>query len=67
MGQIVGIAIVWFIIEMLLWYLIAQFVSGWWVFIWFIIAAIVGIALIDRKSTRLNSSHMSESRMPSSA
>ena len=29
MGQIVGIAIVWFIIEMLLWYLLAQFISGW--------------------------------------
>ncbi|MGB5878174.1 MAG: FxsA family protein, partial [Psychrobacter nivimaris] len=28
MGQIVGIAIVWFIIEMLLWYLLAQFMSG---------------------------------------
>jgi len=34
MGQIVGIAIVWFIIEMLLWYLLAQFMSGWWVFMW---------------------------------
>ena len=27
----------------------------------------VGCALIDRKSTRLNSSHIEESRMPSSA
>ena len=27
----------------------------------------VAIARLDRKSTRLNSSHMSESRMPSSA
>ena len=27
----------------------------------------INAALIDRKSTRLNSSHMSESRMPSSA
>ena len=54
MGQIVGIAIVWFIIEMLLWYLIAQFVSGWWVFIWFIIAAIVGIALIRKGMVALN-------------
>ena len=26
-----------------------------------------GVGLLDRKSTRLNSSHMSESRMPSSA
>jgi sugar phosphate isomerase/epimerase len=30
-------------------------------------ADILGIALADRKSTRLNSSHNSESRMPSSA
>ena len=34
MGNIVGIAIVWLIIETLVWYLIAQFVSGWWVFLW---------------------------------
>ena len=27
----------------------------------------LGISYLDRKSTRLNSSHMSESRMPSSA
>ncbi len=30
-------------------------------------ANIAGIESVDRKSTRLNSSHMSESRMPSSA
>ncbi len=54
MGQIVGIAIVWFIIEMLLWYLIAQFISGWWVFMWFIIAAVIGIALIRKGMAALN-------------
>lgn len=54
MGQIVGIAIVWFIIEMLLWYLIAQFVSGWWVFFWFIIAAVIGITLIRKGLGTLN-------------
>lgn len=48
MGNIVGIAIVWFIIEMLIWYLIAQFVSGWWVFGWFILAGIIGFTLIKR-------------------
>ena len=48
MGNIVGIAIVWFIIEMLLWYLIAQFTSGWWVFGWFILAAIAGAYLVKR-------------------
>lgn len=54
MGQIVGIAIVWFIIEMLLWYLLAQFISGWWVFIWFIIAAVIGISLIRKGMASLN-------------
>ncbi|MGP4714401.1 MULTISPECIES: FxsA family protein [unclassified Psychrobacter] len=54
MGQIVGIAIVWFIIEMLIWYLIAQTISGWWVFIWFIIAAVIGIALIRKGMAALN-------------
>ena len=54
MGQIVGIAIVWFIIEMLLWYLIAQFMSGWWVFMWFIVAAVIGISLIRKGMASLN-------------
>lgn len=54
MGQIVGIAIVWFIIEMLVWYLLAQFVSGWLVFGWFIIAAIVGISLMRKGMVALN-------------
>ncbi|WP_227431133.1 FxsA family protein [Psychrobacter sp. I-STPA6b] len=54
MGQIVGIAIVWFIIEMLLWYLIAQFISGWWVFAWFIVAAVIGVTLIRKGMATLN-------------
>ena len=54
MGQIVGIAIVWFIIEMLLWYLLAQFMSGWWVFMWFIIAAVIGISLVRKGMASLN-------------
>ena len=54
MGQIVGIAIVWFIIEMLVWYLIAQFISGWLVFTWFIIAAFIGISLIRKGMVALN-------------
>ena len=54
MGQVVGIAIVWFIIEMLLWYLIAQFISGWWVFFWFIIAAVIGGTLIKKGLATLN-------------
>lgn len=54
MGQIVGIAIVWFIIEMLLWYLLAQFISGWWVFIWFIIAAVIGVSFIRKGMASLS-------------
>ena len=30
-------------------------------------ASLIVVGVVDRKSTRLNSSHMSESRMPSSA
>ena len=54
MGQIVGIAIVWFIIEMLIWYLLAQFISGWLVFGWFIIAAVIGISFIRKGMASLN-------------
>ena len=54
MGQIVGIAIVWFIIEMLLWYLLAQFMSGWGGFLWFIVAAVIGISLIRKGMASLN-------------
>lgn len=54
MGQIVGIAIVWFIIEMLIWYLLAQFISGWLVFGWFIIAAVIGISFIRKGMVALN-------------
>lgn len=54
MGQVVAIAVVWFIIEMLLWYLIAQFISGWWVFAWFVVAAIIGIILLRKGLATLN-------------
>lgn len=54
MGVVVGIALVWFIIEMLLWYLIAQFVSGWLVFIWFVVAVFIGLALIKKAAGTLN-------------
>lgn len=54
MGVVVGIALVWFIIEMLLWYLIAQFVSGWFVFIWFVVAIFIGLALIKKSASTLN-------------
>ena len=33
----------------------------------FLIVAVVYILILDRKSTRLNSSHSQQSRMPSSA
>lgn len=54
MGQIVGIAIVWFIIEMLVWYLLAQSISGWLVFAWFIVAAVIGISFIRKGMVSLN-------------
>lgn len=54
MGIVVGIALVWFIIEMLLWYLIAQFISGWLVFIWFIVAAVIGLSFIKKAAGTLN-------------
>ena len=54
MGQIVGIDIVWFIIEMLVWYLLAQFISGWLVFAWFIVAAVIGISFIRKGMAALN-------------
>ncbi|WII96037.1 FxsA family protein [Moraxella haemolytica] len=54
MGAVVGIALVWFIIEMLLWYLVAQFISGWWVFFWFIVAIFIGLMLIKKAASTLN-------------
>lgn len=54
MGAVVGIALVWFVIEMLLWYLVAQFISGWWVFIWFIVAAVIGFMFIKNAVSTLN-------------
>ena len=54
MGALVGIALIWFVIEMLLWYLVAQFISGWYVFFWFIIAAIIGIMMIKKAAKSLN-------------
>lgn len=54
MGAVVGIALIWFIIEMLVWYLIAQFVSGWYVFFWFIVAAVLGIMMLKNAASTLN-------------
>lgn len=54
MGTAVGVTLVWFIIEMLIWYLIAQFISGWWVFAWFVAAAIIGIMLMRKGMAVLN-------------
>lgn len=54
MGAIVGIALVWFVIEMLLWYLVAQFISGWWVFFWFVAAAVIGLMFIKSAVATLN-------------
>lgn len=56
MGALVGIALVWFIIEMLIWYLIAQLAygAGWWVFMWFVVAAVIGIGMIKKTVQTLN-------------
>lgn len=54
MGALVGIALIWFIIEMLIWYLAAQFISGWYVFFWFIVAAVIGIMMIRKAAGTLN-------------
>lgn len=54
MGIVIGIALVWFIIEMLLWVLIAQFVSGWYVFFWFVIAAVIGIGMMKKTAQTIN-------------
>lgn len=54
MGVVVGIALVWFIIEMLLWYLLSQFISGWLVFIWFVVAGVIGIGFIKKAASTLN-------------
>ena len=53
MGALVGIALIWFIIEMLIWYLAAQFVSGWYVFFWFVIAFFIGLNLVRANATGL--------------
>lgn len=54
MGFVIGIALVWFIIEMLIWVVIAQFVSGWYVFFWFILAAMIGISLAKKAFTTIS-------------
>lgn len=56
MGMAVGIALIWFIIEMLVWYLLAQIAygAGWWVFLWFIVAAVLGVMMIKKTASTLN-------------
>lgn len=54
MGIVIGIALVWFIIEMLLWVLLAQFMSGWYVFFWFIVAGVIGINMMKNTAKTLN-------------
>ena len=54
MGIVIGIVLVWFIIEMLLWVLLAQFMSGWYVFFWFVLAGVLGIGLIKNTIQTLN-------------
>lgn len=57
MGALVGIALIWFIIEMLIWYLAAKLIGhggGWYVFFWFIAAAILGVSMIKKAASTLN-------------
>lgn len=69
MGTVIGIMLIWFVIEMLIWVLIAQFVSGWYVFGWFIVAAVIGIMLIKKTAQTLNpmAKQMQSGVIPSSA
>lgn len=56
MGLVVGIALIWFIIEMLVWYLLSQIAygAGWWVFMWFVVAGVLGIMMIKKTASTLN-------------
>lgn len=54
MGLLIGIILMWFIIEMLLWIVLAQFMSGWYVFFWFIIAGFLGISMMRKTAQTLN-------------
>lgn len=47
-GAFLGLALVWVVIELLVWYGIAQFISGWWVFLWFIAAFVIGSGLLRK-------------------
>lgn len=46
LGALLGIGLVWAIIEIAVWIGIAQFMSGWWVFLWFIAAFFIGGSLL---------------------
>lgn len=54
MGIALGIVLVWFLIEMLVWGLIAQVMSGWYVFFWFVVAAFIGISLMKQTFKTIN-------------
>lgn len=57
MGALVGIALIWFIIEMLVWYLVAKLIGyggGWYVFFWFIAAIVIGLGMIKKAAGTLN-------------
>ena len=48
-------------------YLFIPVGAGTFIFYTFVVVTMVAYSIIDRKSTRLNSSHIQKSRMPSSA
>lgn len=45
-GAVLGLGLIWAVIEILVWIGIAQFISGWWVFLWFIAAFVIGSGLM---------------------
>lgn len=45
-GAVLGLGLIWAVLEILVWIGIAQFISGWWVFLWFIAAFFIGGSLL---------------------
>lgn len=54
MGAILGYGLILMVVEIAIWIGIAQFTSGWWVFLWFVGAFFVGSALIRNGMQNLN-------------
>lgn len=46
MGRLIVLLMVAFVVEIAVWIGIAQFISGWWIFLWTIIAFVIGFNLL---------------------